>query len=352
MKFAEFKKAGHWPTLLAAFLYFDISFMAWVALGPLMVYIAHDMNLAVSEKFTLVAIPVLAGALLRVPMGILADIIGAKRTGIIAQLVVTAATAWVWRFGLDSKLAIEIFGLALGIGGASFAVALPQASRWYPPQYQGVVMGIAGAGNMGVVIDTMLAPSIAEHFGWQAVFGFLLIPMVLVFAYYALRGQGRAGRAQAGLAESLRHAVARPGQPLVHVLLLHHLRRLRRTCQRAAAVFHRAVPCLRRGGRPAGLADRRLRLRLPPGRRTDRRPHRRHPFVVDAVCGCRRLLSRHRLHAGRTGGAERGGLVAAPDAAHRVDVGPACSRSACWRSAWATARCFSSFRSGSVRTSA
>src|ERR1700752_4253757 len=32
MKFAEFKKAGHWPTLLAAFLYFDISFMAWVAL--------------------------------------------------------------------------------------------------------------------------------------------------------------------------------------------------------------------------------------------------------------------------------------------------------------------------------
>ena len=69
MQFAEFKKAGHWPTLLAAFLYFDISFMAWVALGPLMVYIARNMNLAVNEKFTLVAIPVLAGALLRVPMG-------------------------------------------------------------------------------------------------------------------------------------------------------------------------------------------------------------------------------------------------------------------------------------------
>src|SRR5258708_37735404 len=119
MKFAEFKKAGHWPTLLAAFLYFDISFMAWVALGPLIVYIAHDMNLAVSEKFTLVAIPVLAGALLRVPMGILADIIGAKRTGIIAQLVVTAATAWVWRFWRRRKADIEVFGLALCRGGAA-----------------------------------------------------------------------------------------------------------------------------------------------------------------------------------------------------------------------------------------
>ena len=95
MKFAEFKKAGHWPTLLAAFLYFDISFMAWVALGPLIVYIAHDMNLAVDEKFTLVAIPVLAGALLRVPMGFSPICIGAKRTGIIAQIVVIAATAWV-----------------------------------------------------------------------------------------------------------------------------------------------------------------------------------------------------------------------------------------------------------------
>src|SRR5712671_6860743 len=193
MKFAEFKKAGHWPTLLAAFLYFDISFMAWVALGPLIVYIVRDMNLAVDEKFTLVAIPVLAGALLRVPMGLLADLFGAKRTGIIAQLVVIAATAWVCYFGLPTKLSVEIFGLALGIGGASFAVALPQASRWYPPQYQGVVMGIAGAGNMGVVLDTMLAPTIAEHFGWQAVFGFLLIPMLLVFAFYAFAAKDAPG---------------------------------------------------------------------------------------------------------------------------------------------------------------
>jgi len=193
MKLAEFKKAGHWPTLLAAFLYFDISFMAWVALGPLIVYIAQDMNLAVDEKFTLVAIPVLAGALLRVPMGILADVIGAKRTGIIAQVVVIIATAWVWYFGLNSKLAIEVFGLALGIGGASFAVALPQASRWYPPQYQGVVMGIAGAGNMGVVLDTLFAPSIAEHWGWQAVFGVLLVPMLLILAYYVFAAKDAPG---------------------------------------------------------------------------------------------------------------------------------------------------------------
>ena len=193
MNIAEFKKAGHWPTLLAAFLYFDISFMAWVALGPLIVYITKDMGLSVDEKFTLVAIPVLSGAAFRLVLGFLSDTLGAKRTGLLAQGVVVLATIAAWQLGLPNTLAIALFGLLLGVAGASFAVALPQASRWYPPQYQGVVMGIAGAGNMGVVIDTMLAPTIAEHFGWQAVFGFLLIPMVLVFAFYAFAAKDAPG---------------------------------------------------------------------------------------------------------------------------------------------------------------
>ncbi len=93
MKLAEFKKAGHWPTLLAAFLYFDISFMAWVALGPLIVYIARDMNLAVNEKFTSSPSRCWPARCCGCRWAILADVIGAKRTGIIAQLVVIAATA-------------------------------------------------------------------------------------------------------------------------------------------------------------------------------------------------------------------------------------------------------------------
>lgn len=182
--FADFRKAGHWPTLLAAFLYFDISFMAWVSLGPVITFVAHGLSLSVPEKFSILSIPVLSGALLRVPLGILADTIGSKRTGIGAQVIVLLGTLLVAMYGLPSKGAIEAFALVLGIGGASFAVALPQASRWYPPKYQGVVMGIAGAGNMGVVLDTLFAPSIAAHFGWQAVFGVLLVPMLGILAYY------------------------------------------------------------------------------------------------------------------------------------------------------------------------
>jgi NNP family nitrate/nitrite transporter-like MFS transporter len=186
MNFREFKQAGHWPTLLSAFLYFDVSFMVWVMLGPLSLYITKDLGLPVGEKFTIVAIPILSGAVFRIVLGSMADHLGPKLTGILAQLLVILGLAYVFVFGLHSKLEVELLGLLLGIAGASFAVALPQASRWYPPKFQGVVMGIAGAGNMGVVLDSMIVPWLAEHFGWQAVFGFLLIPLGLVLVIYAV----------------------------------------------------------------------------------------------------------------------------------------------------------------------
>ncbi|CAL1241683.1 Nitrate transporter [Candidatus Methylocalor cossyra] len=160
--------------------------MVWVVLGPLSLYITQDLGLSVGEKFTVVAIPILSGAAFRIVLGCLSDHLGPKRTGLLGQTLVILAMAYGFAFGLQSKLEVELLGLMLGIAGASFAVALPQASRWYPPKFQGVVMGIAGAGNMGVVLDSMIVPSLAERFGWQAVFGFLLIPLLAVLVVYAL----------------------------------------------------------------------------------------------------------------------------------------------------------------------
>jgi NNP family nitrate/nitrite transporter-like MFS transporter len=68
---------------------------------------------------------------------------------------------------------------------ASFAVALPLASRWYPPEYQGLAMGIAGAGNSGTVFATLCAPRLAERFGWATVFGIVLVPLVIVLVAFA-----------------------------------------------------------------------------------------------------------------------------------------------------------------------
>src|SRR5262249_41983885 len=170
MKLSDLTRSGHWPTLLTAFLYFDFSFMVWTVLGPLGAQIGESLHLSAQQKGFMVAVPILAGAILRILLGLLVDRIGAKNTGIIAQLIVIAGLVCAWIFGLKNSEATLLMGMVLGFGGASFAVALPQAGRWYPPNMQGVVMGLAGAGNVGTVLDALFAPRLAAAFGWQTVF--------------------------------------------------------------------------------------------------------------------------------------------------------------------------------------
>jgi MFS transporter, NNP family, nitrate/nitrite transporter len=184
VRLSELKNTGHWPTLLSAFLYFDFSFMVWTVLGPLGAQIGETLDLSAEQKGLMVALPILAGAVLRVLFGLLVDRVGGKNAGIMAQLVVITGLALAWIFGLPNYPAALLMGLVLGFAGASFAVALPQAGRWYPPDMQGLAMGLAGAGNIGVVLDSLLAPRLAEAFGWRNVFGFALVPAFLVLVFY------------------------------------------------------------------------------------------------------------------------------------------------------------------------
>ena len=179
-----FWATGHRPTLFAAFLYFDLAFMVWVLLGPLAPSIAQDLGLNAAEKGLMVAIPTLSGAILRLVNGLLVDRIGPKRTGAIGQLIVIAGLAVAWGFGVTSFAGTIAVGVVLGFAGASFAVALPLASRWYPAEHQGAALGIAGMGNSGTVLAALFAPTLARLFGWNAVFGLALIPLAITFVIY------------------------------------------------------------------------------------------------------------------------------------------------------------------------
>jgi len=64
---------GHLPTLIACFLHFDLSFMLWVLLGALGVFVAEDLGLSAAEKGLVVALPLLTGSLLRIPVGFASD---------------------------------------------------------------------------------------------------------------------------------------------------------------------------------------------------------------------------------------------------------------------------------------
>ena len=147
--------------------------------------IAEDLQLSAGQRGVLVALPILSGSLLRIPLGLLSDRWGAaacRRHD--AGLPVRAAhdrLAGGWLVASDDGGRLDA-----GTAGASFAVALPLASAWYPAKRQGLVMGIAAAGNSGTVITNLIAPRLAEQFGWQGVFGIAMIPLAIVLATFLM----------------------------------------------------------------------------------------------------------------------------------------------------------------------
>lgn len=181
---SAFLKAGHLPTLIACFLYFDLSFMVWVLLGPMAVLIAEDLQLTAGQKGLMVAVPVLAGAILRIFNGILVGQLQPRLTGIIMQLVVIAGLIGAWLTGIHNFQQVLLLGLILGVAGASFAIALPMVSYWYPPEHQGMALGLAGAGNSGTVLASLFAPALAVMLGWNNVLGLAALPLMAVFILF------------------------------------------------------------------------------------------------------------------------------------------------------------------------
>jgi len=182
-----FLKSGHPPTLLAAFLYFDFSFAVWVLNGAMGPFISDAFKLSAAKTGLMVSVPTLAGAFMRFPLGILSQYIGRKNAAIVEMSMILAAMAYGYFF-VRSFNDVLAMGVLLGIAGASFGVALSLGSGWFPKQYKGLAMGIAGAGNSGTVLATLFAPMLATRYGWHQVYGFaglmMLLPLftMIVFA--------------------------------------------------------------------------------------------------------------------------------------------------------------------------
>lgn len=176
-----FLKSGHAPTLFAAFLYFDFSFAIWVLNGAMGPFITEQFRLTPAEVGLMVSIPTLAGALMRFPLGVVSQYIGRKNAAIVEMSAIVMALLYGFLF-VHTFHSVLAMGVLLGIAGASFGVALSLGSGWFPKEYKGLAMGIAGAGNSGTALAALFAPRLAMHFGWQNVYGFAALLMFLPLA--------------------------------------------------------------------------------------------------------------------------------------------------------------------------
>lgn len=183
--FKAFLRSGHAPTLFASFLYFDFTFAIWVLNGAMAPFISEAFNLTPAEKGFMISVPILAGALMRFPLGLLSQYIGRKSAAMVEMGLIVLALLFGFFF-VDTHSEVLAMGVLLGIAGGSFGIALSLGSGWFPPKYKGLAMGIAGAGNSGTVLAVLFAPPLATHFGWQAVYGMAAATMVLPMIVMAL----------------------------------------------------------------------------------------------------------------------------------------------------------------------
>lgn len=182
----DFLRSGHAPTLVAAFLYFCFSCCIWVLNGAMAPFISETFGLTPAQKGLMLSIPIIAGALMRFPLGVLSQYIGRKNATLVEMGLIAVAMLFGFFF-VDSFDSLLAMGVLLGIAGASFGVALSLGSGWYPPQHKGLAMGLVGAGNVGTALSVLVAPPLAQWLGWQAVYGVaavaILIPMTVVIVF-------------------------------------------------------------------------------------------------------------------------------------------------------------------------
>jgi NNP family nitrate/nitrite transporter-like MFS transporter len=160
---------GNGRQLALATLAFGACFYAWSLLGPLGPDLQKDLGLSEVELAVMVAIPVLLGSLMRIPLGILTDRHGGRLMfGLLMGWTVLPLLALA--VGHGSFAGVIVLGFLLGFAGASFAIGVPFVNRWYPAERQGYALGVYGMGMGGTVVAALTAPRIVDWLGLAAPF--------------------------------------------------------------------------------------------------------------------------------------------------------------------------------------
>lgn len=141
-------------------------FMVWVLLSPLMPYIREDIPLTSNEVALVIAVPVILGSLLRIPLGYWANRFGARKIFFLCFVVLLAPILFISQ--ATSFIDLLIGGLFLGVGGAIFSVGVTALPKYYPKEKHGTINAIYALGNLGTGITAFSAPFVAGYIGWSA----------------------------------------------------------------------------------------------------------------------------------------------------------------------------------------
>ena len=202
MNAAATPSTGPGAQLALATAAFTVCFYAWSLLGPLGPDLQDALALSDVQTSAMVAVPVLLGSLMRIPLGWLTDRLGGRRvfTALMAFIPLPLIALALWH---DSLGPILVFGLLLGFAGASFAVGVPFVNGWYAPERQGAALGVYGVGMGGTVIGGLTAPRIADRWGLAAPFWVATVLMLVTAAVFLASARDAPAAPRRGPAPSM-----------------------------------------------------------------------------------------------------------------------------------------------------
>ena len=179
------QKYKAWSVVTMSTLAFTVCFMIWMMFAVIGIPIKQNLGLNETQFGLMIAMPVLTGSLIRLPLGMWTDKFGGRIVFFILMLstvipiyLLSMATEY-WHF-----LFISLF---VGIAGGSFTVGIAYCARWFPREQQGLAMGIFGAGNTGAAVTKLVAPLIVVAYGWTMVpqvYAVLMLVTAIAFWFF------------------------------------------------------------------------------------------------------------------------------------------------------------------------
>lgn len=185
-----------------------VGFMIWVLISSLIPYIKVDIPLTDGQTALIVAIPVILGSVLRIPVGYLTNRFGARVVFLISFTVLLLPVFYVSK--ATSMADLIIGGLFLGVGGSVFSVGVTSIPKYFPKEKHGLANGLYGLGNAGTAITTFLAPIIAKSIGWQQTIQLYLVLLLAFMAMNFFLGDSKERKVKTPLIEQIKGVYKNP----------------------------------------------------------------------------------------------------------------------------------------------
>lgn len=161
---------------------FGLNFWAWALLSPLGPRFKEILELGTFQQALVVAVPVVVGALGRIPVGALTDRFGGRVMFPVVTLATIVPVLYLGLVGQSSLAGLLVGGFFLGIGGTAFAVGVPFVNKWFPPHRRGLALGVFGVGMGGTAISALTTVKLVNNFGSATPF----VVTAVVLAAYAV----------------------------------------------------------------------------------------------------------------------------------------------------------------------